>query len=141
MDDHPRPVAVGAAAALTRPVSLFVYGTLKRGARGRRHPLLRHARLVSPASIAGDLYDLGAYPGVVRGSARRRVLGELYELPGDGAQRALRVLDAYEGRRFVRQRARVTLRDGTRRVAWAYVLRDPPPPSARPIASGRYGRA
>ncbi len=123
------------------PVSLFVYGTLKRNSPRNRHPLLRDARFVDVASMSGSLYDLGAYPGVVRERKNRgRVFGEVYEIPDDDAHHALRALDKYEGSEFVRQRAFVTLRDGKRRSAWAYVLRKPPPRSARPVDSGTYAR-
>jgi gamma-glutamylcyclotransferase (GGCT)/AIG2-like uncharacterized protein YtfP len=121
-------------------VPLFVYGTLKRSPPGKRHPLLKDARFVDVASMSGSLYDLGRYPGVVREPKDRgRVFGELYEIPDDHAHRALRAVDKYEGSEFVRQRAYVTLRDGKRRSAWAYVLRKRPR-SARPVDSGRYAR-
>ncbi len=117
---------------------LFVYGTLKRSAAGMPHALLRGARLVSSASMSGSLYDLGEYPGVDRRSATsRRVFGELYVLPDQGAA-TLRALDRYEGAEFVRQRVFVTLRDGRRRAAWTYVLRKRPSKSARALLSGRY---
>ena len=122
------------------PTSLFVYGSLRRTAPGRHHPLLRDARYVGAASISGSLYDLGRYSCIVRDSTRRRVFGELYDLPGETAQRTLRALDRYEGAEFARQRVYATLRDGTRRAAWAYVLRGRPPESARRIESGRYPR-
>ena len=123
------------------PVPLFVYGSLKRDAPAKRHRLLRDARFLNVASMAGTLYDLGRYPGVVRDSRRRgRVFGELYEIPDEVAQKALRALDGYEGSEFDRQRVYVTLRDGKRRVAWAYVLRKRPPKSARRVDSGRYQR-
>lgn len=123
------------------PISLFVYGTLKRNSARKRHPLLRDARFVDLASISGRLYDLGPYPGVVRESGDRgRVFGEVYEIHDDHAHGALQALDKYEGSEFIRQRAYATLRDGKRRSAWAYVLRKPPPRSARPVDSGAYAR-
>ena len=123
------------------PVSLFVYGTLKRESSRKRHPLLRDARFVAVASMSGSLYDLGSYPGVLREKNNRgRVLGEVYEIPDPDAHHALRALDKYEGSEFVRKRAYVTLRDGKRRSAWAYVLRKPPPRHARQVDSGTYAR-
>jgi len=89
--------------------------------------------------VPGVLYDLGRYPGLVRAvTRRRRVFGELYELPDDDASRVLQRLDKYEGREFARRRLLVTLRDGHRRAAWTYVLRARPPKSARLIDSGRH---
>ena len=123
------------------PVTLFVYGTLKRTPPGKRHRLLKDARFVNVASMSGSLYDLGRYPGVVRDPKDRgRVFGEVYEIPDEEAHRALQALDKYEGSEFVRRRAYVTLRDGKRRSAWAYVLRKRPR-SARTVDSGRYARS
>ena len=122
------------------PVLLFVYGTLKRDSRGKRHPLLRDARFVSLASMLGSLYDLGPYPGVVRDSKTRRVFGELYEIPGTIAEGSLDALDWYEGSEFVRRRVFVTMPDGRCSAAWAYLLRRRPPKSARQLESGVYSR-
>lgn len=56
---------------------LFVYGTLRRGAP--MHALIASdARLVGPATLAGRIYDLGAYPAFSdRESKRDVVRGEL----------------------------------------------------------------
>lgn len=121
------------------PQLLFVYGTLKRRPTGRHHALLRAARFVSGGSVRGDLYDLGSYPGLVRAPhTDRRVVGEVYELPSEGIDRMLHELDAYEGDEYIRARVYVTLPKAGRRAAWTYLLRNRPPRSARPIASGRY---
>ncbi|MGJ3704239.1 gamma-glutamylcyclotransferase family protein [Variovorax sp. AFSI2.2] len=58
---------------------VFVYGTLRRGGRNdiaRFRPEPFH---VADAAIAGTLYDLGAYPGVVLGG-KGRVVGEIYSV-------------------------------------------------------------
>lgn len=121
-----------------RPPTLFVYGTLKRRAPRRQHRLLRGARYLASASISGVLYDLGEYPGLVRTSHnRQRVAGELYELPDEDAVAMLRALDRYEGNEYVRQRVFVTLANGKRRAAWAYLLRHRPKSAVR-VRSGRY---
>jgi gamma-glutamylcyclotransferase (GGCT)/AIG2-like uncharacterized protein YtfP len=118
---------------------LFVYGTLKRSDPKGPHRLLRGARYLSPGSIWGELYDLGAYPGVLReAAAKRRVFGELYELPDQDAPRTLRELDRYEGPEFTRERVFVRTRRGRRRAAWTYLLRNSPGARARLIPSGRY---
>lgn len=107
--------------------SLFVYGTLKRGASASGRRLLRRAEFVSRASVAGALYDLGRYPGLVRRSGKgERVSGELFELPDLQLGEMLRDLDAYEGSEFVRRRVYVMLPNGKRRLAWAYILRRRP---------------
>lgn len=117
--------------------TLFVYGTLKR--RSSAHALLRDARFLASASIRGRLYDLGKYPGLVRGRAREsKVSGELYELSDAVAPILLRELDRYEGSEFVRRRVFVTLPNGKRRGAWTYLLRTRPAKSVRTVPSGRY---
>lgn len=119
--------------------SLFVYGTLKRGAAGEGRRLLRGAEFVSRASTTGALYDLGRYPGLVRRTTtRERVFGELYQLPDDSGDLILRQLDAYEGNEFTRRRVYVMLPNGKKRIAWVYFLRRPPPLTARLVYSGRY---
>jgi gamma-glutamylcyclotransferase (GGCT)/AIG2-like uncharacterized protein YtfP len=118
---------------------LFVYGTLKRGAPNEGRRLLRPAEFVSRASTTGELYDLGRYPGLVRRTAtKERVFGELHRLPDDSGHRILRALDVYEGNEFVRRRVYVTLPNGRKRLAWAYILRRRPPHAARHVHSGRY---
>lgn len=117
---------------------MFVYGTLKRRAPRRQHPLLHGARFVTSASISGVLYDLGEYPGLVRPShSRSRVAGELYELPNDASAKLLDALDEYEGAEYVRRRVYVRLSSGKRRAAWAYLLRRRPK-SAALLPKGRY---
>ena len=118
---------------------IFVYGTLKRSTRRSPHALMRNAHFVDAASISGRLYDLGRYPGVYREApAGTRVFGELYAFPEAMTERSLKSLDRYEGPEFIRKRVYVTLRDGRRRAAWTYLLRNRPGADARPLDSGRY---
>lgn len=66
----------------TVPRHVFVYGTLRRGdVRDitRMHP---PPQFVGWASVAGTLYDLGPYPGVVLGGAGR-VAGEVYVISAE----------------------------------------------------------
>jgi gamma-glutamylcyclotransferase (GGCT)/AIG2-like uncharacterized protein YtfP len=83
---------------------LFVYGTLMStatSAMGRRprSKLTQMSRVVGPAAIAGQLYDLGAYPGLVLNCAKTgpstTVTGELRELISPAT--AFGWLDRYEG--------------------------------------------
>lgn len=121
------------------PAPLFVYGTLKRQRHGKKHPLLRDVRVIGRASMRGELYDLGKYPGVVRSVGNGdRVFGELYEIPEAKETEILRRLDAYEGSEYDRQRVFVTLPDGRRRIAWVYVLRKHPKKDRRQLTSGYY---
>ena len=60
---------------------LFVYGTLRRQSP---HPmaryLARHARYVGTARVAGRLYDLGPYPGMLPAAeADDFVHGDLFD--------------------------------------------------------------
>ena len=120
------------------PTRLFVYGTLRRRAPQRQHPLMREARYVASASVSGVLYDLGKYPGLMRTRRQgKRVSGELYELPDDHAVAMIAALDVYEGGEYVRRRVYVTLANGGRRAAWAYLLRRRPK-SALVLESGRF---
>lgn len=74
------------------PRCVFVYGTLRRGGCNditRQQP---PPRFVGAAQVAGVLYDLGAYPGMVLGGDGW-VVGEVYAI-----EPALEtVLDAIEG--------------------------------------------
>ncbi len=73
------------------PRHVFVYGTLRRGGRNdiaRFRPEPFH---VADAVIAGTLYDLGAYPGLVL-SGRGRVVGEIYRIESE-VEAALDVLE------------------------------------------------
>jgi gamma-glutamylcyclotransferase (GGCT)/AIG2-like uncharacterized protein YtfP len=61
------------------PRHVFVYGTLRRGGRNdiaRFRPEPFH---VADAVVAGTLYDLGAYPGLMLGG-KGRVMGEIYRI-------------------------------------------------------------
>ena len=58
---------------------VFVYGTLRRGEQRDINQLRPTPKLLGAGYVAGMLYDLGSYPGVVLGGAHR-VEGELYEI-------------------------------------------------------------
>lgn len=59
---------------------LFVYGTLRRGGANDITRMRPAPQLLGVATIAGRLYDLGAYPGLVLDRAAGGVLGELYRI-------------------------------------------------------------
>jgi gamma-glutamylcyclotransferase (GGCT)/AIG2-like uncharacterized protein YtfP len=100
---------------------LFVYGTLRRGAR--MHALLAGAaRPLGPATFRGRLYHLGGYPGAVASPDSGDVVrGELYALDGRDADRLLARLDRYEGPDFERVRAEV--RSDGPVSSWIYLVR------------------
>ena len=70
---------------------VFVYGTLRRGGRNDIARFRPEPFFVANAAIAGALYDLGAYPGVVLGG-KRRVMGEIYRIEPE-VEAALDVLE------------------------------------------------
>ena len=70
---------------------VFVYGTLRRGGRNDIARFRPEPFFVANAAIAGTLYDLGAYPGVVLGG-KRRVMGEIYRIEPE-VEAALDVLE------------------------------------------------
>lgn len=113
---------------------LFVYGTLRRGSS--HHHILKslHAAYLRPAIVAGELFDLGRFPGARLiepkgpGVSSRRVKGELYRL--ENPEGDLDVLDRYEGLQpstpetspFRRELAWVRTQGGKTMQAWIYVL-------------------
>lgn len=108
---------------------LFVYGTLRRGFRLHPHLMRLGARFWRDAKVAGELFDLGCYPGArPTVKAGRWLRGELYRL--GTPERDLRVLDQVEGflpsapqrSEFVRAVAEAILTDGSRVRAWIYWL-------------------
>ena len=94
---------------------LFVYGTLRRG--DVRAPMLATARRLGTFTLAGfDLYDLGAYPGVVKGGGR--VVGELVELPDDALLAYLDEVEGIHDEPPLYRRERIEVDDAQ---AWIYV--------------------
>lgn len=70
---------------------VFVYGTLRRGDVRDITRLQPAPRFVGMASVAGVLYDLGPYPGVVLGG-QGRVRGEVYVISAE-LERQLDVIE------------------------------------------------
>ena len=123
---------------------LFVYGTLMRRSP---HPMARflaeRAACTGEAKIAGELYNLGRYPGLIEtGDPSAWVFGDLYDL-GEKADETIAELDRYENAEspqpayFDRQLADVIRDDGTQTPAWVYWFRGDVRPEQR-IVSGRY---
>lgn len=124
---------------------LFVYGTLRPAARhALQAALQRHARWLGAGWVAGRLYDLGRYPGLVPDIRAGAVHGDVYRLR---EQRALlRALDRYEGcgprmpRPREYRRETVQVHFGRRRLrAWVYVY-NRPVAGLRTVAGGDYLR-
>ena len=114
---------------------LFVYGTLRAAAGHAMHRVLAgNARFDGTATVSGELYDLGAYIGMVTHKDTAQVVnGDLYEIHVDALQETFRLLDDYEGlgdndpppHEYRRELVPVALARGQRLLAWAYVLNRP----------------
>ena len=123
---------------------VFVYGTLRRDARGSvQSALTRDWTFEGYGKIAAELYDFGAYPGAVPSvDPGARVRGELYRLPDAGV--TLELLDHYEGCgpghappfEFERAMVDVQLEQGGTARAWIYWYQ--PEPRGRRLPSGDY---
>ena len=89
-------------------------------------------RFVGPCVIAGDLFDLGEYPGLRRGE--HRVIGELYALLNPDI---IERLDDFEGFRpadvssSLYLREQIELTDPGATTAWIYVYNRVPDACAR----------
>lgn len=95
---------------------VFVYGSLLSGEPN--HRALARAVLVGTATTAPsfELYDLGAFPGLVSGG-HQAIEGEVYLVDATGVAR----LDRLEGHPTFYRRTEITLADGT--SAETYLLR------------------
>ena len=95
---------------------VFVYGTLRRG--GARAMAIRFpsSRFIADAKVSGNLYDLGAYPGLLLNESSSLVIGEVYEVDDE----TLNELDDFEASSNY-WRKQVEISFGThRRIGWTY---------------------
>jgi len=81
------------------PTHLFVYGTLRAAfSNAPAMYLHKHSLYVGEGAIAGQLYDVGSYPGALYiPDAPTLIHGSVYELFTSTLTDLLRVLDDYEG--------------------------------------------
>ena len=115
---------------------LFVYGTLRPG--GRAEEKMSAFRHLGKATVGGNLYSLGWYPGLVLGE-EGEVTGDIYGVP----ESSFPALDDYEGcaahspkpHEYERVRADVKFEDGQSVTAWIYDYRAEVEP-ANLISSG-----
>jgi gamma-glutamylcyclotransferase (GGCT)/AIG2-like uncharacterized protein YtfP len=131
----------------TEPDYIFVYGTLRPSAGHEMSRVLqRFGDLVGRGKVHGILYDLGDYPAAVKKSRTRAFIrGDVYSLRD--AERALKILDRYEGldekkprsAEFKRSRVAVDLGAGKKVRAWIY-LYNRPTAGLPKIRSGDYLR-
>jgi gamma-glutamylcyclotransferase (GGCT)/AIG2-like uncharacterized protein YtfP len=95
---------------------VFVYGTLRRGGLRAMPDIFPDSEFVGHANVAGSLYDLGAYPGLILDESDSSVAGEVYEVDDE----ILKKLDEIEApARYWRKQVEVSL--GNRReTCWVY---------------------
>jgi gamma-glutamylcyclotransferase (GGCT)/AIG2-like uncharacterized protein YtfP len=110
---------------------LFVYGTLRRGAKN--HAWMNGARYAGSARTAAcyELVDLGSYPAVVEGGSTA-VEGELYEVNDTHVAS----LDAFEDVPTLYERKLVQMALAPPQPVEAYVMRRERAHSAPRIAHG-----
>ena len=129
--------------------TLFVYGSLMPSCRGSfgksmRARLLNESTLLGPATIQGQLYDLGQYPALVQHpDATGLVHGEVLTLAGPATTFAW--LDAFEGivpsrsggNEYLRAERTIKLAAGQELQAWIYIYTQDVS-ALVPIPSGRW---
>jgi len=112
---------------------LFVYGLLREGQHYGH--VLEGARRSGPRELEGfALYDLGRYPGAVRGPGT--IVGDLVDVKDPALWAILDEIEGVEARPPLYVRERVALDDGP---AWIYVY-DRPVGDAPRIRSGDWLR-
>lgn len=120
---------------------VFVYGTLRRGEQRDINRLLPAPVWVGPGHVAGALYDLGSYPGLVLGTGGE-VIGEVYQV-GVALERLLDEIEEVwpqDSGEYTRRHVPVTLRDGRagavqELVCLVYAV-DPARTQGRPVIGG-----
>lgn len=73
------------------PELVFVYGTLRRG--GSNHFRMAGAEFITAGTIAGRMYRINWYPGLVLDEAGGEIHGEVYA----ASPERLAALDLFEG--------------------------------------------
>jgi gamma-glutamylcyclotransferase (GGCT)/AIG2-like uncharacterized protein YtfP len=114
---------------------VFVYGTLLAGEPN--HRLLARARRVCEAATGEGfaLFDLGAFPGMVRAREGSVVVGEVYEVDGP----TLEALDRLEGHPSFYRRTEITLAPPMdAEPVWTYLLRPEQVAGRKRIESGSW---
>jgi gamma-glutamylcyclotransferase (GGCT)/AIG2-like uncharacterized protein YtfP len=116
----------GEAAGGAAPSRLFAYGTLAPG-RANAHLLADVHGTWEPATLRGHLVQAGwgaalGYPAVLLDNDPADAVSGML-LTSDALDGVWDELDAFEGDGYQRVIVDVTVADGTRRSAQAYVLR------------------
>ncbi len=101
---------------------VFVYGTLRRG--GSNHFRMVGAEFIAAATVAGRMYRIDWYPGLVLDDKGAEIHGEVYAVEPE----LLAVLDVFEGlsageirgSEYHRIHATVMRRDSQPVTAWVW---------------------
>jgi len=116
----------------TRPVRIFVYGTLTRG-QGAHH-YLENAKYAGEYMLPDyGMYDLGCFPGIKYMGSGHGVIGEVYEIDKDMLLR----MDRYEGEGSLYNREEVYVYNASGTV-FTYVYIYNGLPEGEPVI-GRWG--
>jgi gamma-glutamylcyclotransferase (GGCT)/AIG2-like uncharacterized protein YtfP len=95
---------------------VFVYGTLRSGGAGAMSLTFPNSKFIAAAKVNGNLYDLGAYPGLLLDESQSLVAGEVYEVDDE----LLNELDEFEASsNYWRKQFEVSF-GAQRRQCWIY---------------------
>ena len=95
---------------------VFIYGTLRRGSAGAMSIRFPSSQFIADAKVGGNLYDLGAYPGLLLDDSNSSVIGEVYEVDDE----ILNELDDFEASsNYSRKQVEVYL-GSHKRICWIY---------------------
>ena len=112
---------------------LFIYGTLRKGARNR-YKIEPFITLWQSAAAQGSLFKHGKYPFLMT-RGKTTVVGELVGLIDENE--TFKFLDKFEGPEYKREEIEVETANGEKKKAWVYLYRrDSPPDEAEYIDSG-----
>jgi gamma-glutamylcyclotransferase (GGCT)/AIG2-like uncharacterized protein YtfP len=109
-------IASDASAVQMSKHLVFAYGTLRRGDPGAMSMRFPNSKFIAEATVSGNLYDLGAYPGLLVDGSSGIVVGEVYEVDDE----TLTKLDEFEASsHYYRKQVEISL-DGDSRTGWTY---------------------
>jgi gamma-glutamylcyclotransferase (GGCT)/AIG2-like uncharacterized protein YtfP len=122
------------------PRCVFVYGTLRQGGSNDITRLQPAPRFIGTSRLAGTLYHLGAYPGLVLGGTAD-VVGEVYAI-GPALEQRLDAIEEITGSpsdEYFKREVSVTV-DGRPLHCLVYEIHPQRVASAARIASGDWMR-
>lgn len=95
---------------------IFIYGSLRRGSPGSMSVRFPRSEFIAETKVRGNLWDLGAYPGLQLSNSASLVSGEVYEIDDE----TLKLLDQFEeSSNYRRSQFEITL-GAEARTCWTY---------------------